>query len=54
MRKLTTLLNILFIIPVLSFSAFGSDDGAWIGIYTQTIDEDLKEAFDLESDDDDA
>jgi len=36
---------------MLTLSAWGTSDKAWIGIYTQTIDKDLQEAFELDSDD---
>jgi C-terminal processing protease CtpA/Prc len=54
MIKFGTLAGVLFL---LTFMVLGSatakkydSDDAWIGIYTQSIDEDLQEAFDLDRD----
>ncbi len=47
---LAVLLQFL-LVPAIMFNAGAVESGrAWIGVYTQTIDEDLMEAFELQSD----
>ena len=52
MRKIKDSLLALLIIPAVLFSTAmaGNIQQGWLGIYTQTLDEDLKEAFDLNRD----
>ncbi len=51
MRLLIGSISWFLTLSMLTLSAWGTSDKAWIGIYTQTIDEDLQEAFELDSDD---
>ncbi len=46
-RKVTLLLTLFISSLLLSASASAND--AWLGVYTQTVDKDLKEAFDLDA-----
>ncbi len=49
-RPLIAVLIMVMAIPFLMISTASADSTAWLGIYTQTVDKDLKEAFDLNSD----
>jgi S1-C subfamily serine protease len=51
-KKLSPIiLTILLMIPILvSAGKHKQQNDAWLGIYTQTVNEDLKEAFDLDTD----
>jgi len=50
-RRLTLVSALAVAVLLLSFAAWaGEKPDAWMGIYTQTIEPDLKEAFDLDSD----
>lgn len=50
-KSLVIALAVLMALPVLSLTAqAGHHSDAWLGIYTQTVDDVLKEAFDLDSD----
>lgn len=49
-RALVAILTMVMALPFFIISTASADNTAWLGIYTQTVDKDLKEAFDLESD----
>lgn len=50
-RILVALLSVLMALPIFVIAARAENQPeAWLGVYTQTIDRDLKEAFDLDSD----
>ncbi|MFH2035327.1 MAG: PDZ domain-containing protein, partial [Candidatus Zixiibacteriota bacterium] len=51
MRILAKSISWLLALTMLTLSAWGTSDKAWIGIYTQTVDKDLQDAFALDSDD---
>jgi len=49
-KRLAAVTALAVAVLLLSLTAWaGKDSGAWMGIYTQTVDPDLKEAFDLDS-----
>jgi len=49
--KMTILLALFMAVPMFSLNAVASENnGAWLGIYTQSIDQNLKEAFNLDTD----
>nr|MBN2277405.1 PDZ domain-containing protein [candidate division Zixibacteria bacterium] len=50
-NKLIILLAFFLALPLFSSAALATENpGAWLGIYTQTIDNNLKEAFNLDTD----
>jgi len=50
-KSLLVILAVLMTLPVLVFgSRYNHPHDAWLGIYTQTVDKDLMEAFDLDVD----
>lgn len=48
-RKSTILLvTLILILPLMIYAGHKENSDAWLGIYTQTVDRDLSEAFDLD------
>jgi len=48
-RTITTITAFLLAFPLFLTASAAAGNTAWLGIYTQTVDSDLKEAFDLEA-----